>query len=124
MKNRLLLIDQDSDFRHSLAIGLRQNGCDVTEADGFFEAEGLIRNCHFDGIVLDIEPIFRDWEAIVEYVTFHQPESRLVFISTYNYSELYPFILEWGERPFFVKPFDSKEIVQVFQSERVFLDLI
>ncbi len=119
MRNRLLLIDQEPNFRHSLAIGLRQSGCEVTEATNYFEAENLLRNQNFDGIVLDIEPVLRDWQSIVEYVTYRQPESQLIFTSTFNYSELYPFLLEWGERPFFVKPFDSREILEIFRKERV-----
>jgi DNA-binding response OmpR family regulator len=113
------LIDQEPNFRHSLAIGLRQSGCEVTEATNYFEAENLLRNQNFDGIILDIEPVLRDWQSIVEYVTYRQPESQLIFTSTFNYSELYPFLLEWGERPFFVKPFDSREILEIFRKERV-----
>ena len=119
MRNRLLLVDPEPNFRRSLAIGLRQNGCEVVEATSYSEAKTLLRENVFDGLILDIEPVFLDWQGVIESAAFNQPGIRIVFTSAFNYSEMYPFLLEWGEKPFFVKPFDGSEVVGFFQSEAV-----
>ncbi len=117
MQNRLLLVDPESEFRHSLAIGLQREGFDVEEASDYLEAENLLRENLFDGVILDIEPTFLDWQTVVELVRLQQPESQILFTSAFNYSEMYPHLLEWGQRPFFVKPFDSAEIMRIFSNE-------
>ncbi len=119
MKSRLLLIDKETNFRRSLAIDLRQHGFDVWEAGSNFEAEQLLEQTLFDSIILDVEPVFKDWQALVEYIQYRQPDSQLIFTSAFDYSEMYPILLEWGDRPFFVKPFKCVDLVRLCRKKAV-----
>ena len=116
MLKRILVVDGDDNFRRSLRIELEEKGYHVDEDSSYLQAERTLANEKFDYVLIDIEPILQEGIELAEFIMLAYPETNVVFMSSYNYSEFYSDAFLMGETPFFVKPFDVLELTKILRS--------
>ncbi len=113
---RIFVVDGDSNFRRSLRIELEENGYQVDEDSSYLQAEKRLQKELFDFVIIDIEPILQEGIELAESISLTHPETIVIFMSSYNYSEFYSDAFLIGQNPFFVKPFDVFELIKILKS--------
>ncbi len=116
---RILVVDGDGNFRRSLRIDLEESGYQVTEDNSYLQAEKRLSEQIFDYVIIDIEPVLQEGIELAEFISLVQPETNVIFTSSYNYSEFYSDAFLIGKYPFFVKPFDVVELIEILESLNV-----
>ncbi len=108
--NRLLLVEDDDDFRHCMADNLLDAGFEVVEAEGGSQAMGILeRQTHFDALVTDIQMPGRfDGNDVAKRAKSRCPGLPVIYLSGSPES-----LTNQIDRcdAFFSKPFPSSRII-------------
>ncbi len=113
---RILVVDADGNFRRSLRIELEENGYQVDEDSSYLKAEKRLSDQFFDYVIIDIEPILQEGIDLAEFISLSHPETGVIFMSSHNYSEFYSDVFLIDKHPFFVKPFNVSELIDILES--------
>jgi DNA-binding NtrC family response regulator len=83
MHRRVLVIDDDRDFREALSELLRLEGLQVCTADQAAAAIHELETSVFDAVLSDIM-MPGNGHSVIEYVDSHQPGTPVIVISSYE----------------------------------------
>jgi CheY-like chemotaxis protein len=83
MTHRVLVIDDDRDFRDALSELLRLDGLQVRTADRAAAAISELKTFEFDAVLSDIV-MPGNGHSVVEYVDVYQPGTPVIVISSYE----------------------------------------
>jgi DNA-binding NtrC family response regulator len=112
----VLLVDDDSHFRRSLAIGLEVMGYRVCEAGSGMEAleflrENQIKDEKVSGVVLDARMPGLDGFLLADQIVTMYPSLRVVILSAHSYS------VRSDNYTVLTKPIDLKRLIKVLDRD-------
>ncbi len=108
---RILLVDDEENFRRSLALMLHQAGYEV---DGLADGQEALRCLAgeiYDFVITDLRMPGIDGMALLEEVKRIHPESLVVMMSAYGSSDLAVEAVKRGATDYIAKPFSSDELL-------------
>jgi len=110
IKNKILLVEDDTDVILWITSYLEEFGFDVTSLDTVTDAISHIKQYHYDLIILDINlPDFLGYE-VLKYIQENQIQLPVIVVSAYSdkKNKLHSFKL--GACDYMVKPLDLEEL--------------
>lgn len=81
---KIMIVEKDPEFREHLVLRLEDEGLDISGAGTLEEAERLIRENRFDGIVLGLSGFGRSSLNLMEFISTDIPELKVVLINRHN----------------------------------------
>lgn len=115
MKPVILVADDVSSVRDSVAMALVEAGCEVVTASNGHEACRALRQRTFDAIVCDLWMPGESGIQVLKFATVECPGTRIVAITgggpgitmegAASLAEV------WGAEKIFLKPFDERQLV-------------
>jgi len=116
---RILIVDDEQGQRRSLAIALRYEGFEVTEASSSEEAMELLRaSSPFDAALVDVVMPGMNGLELARHVHTSHPGIKIVLISAYHLSRRQLVLSGTGAVAFLPKPYRMNRLVS-FLRERV-----
>jgi two-component system response regulator ArlR len=97
---RILVVDDDKNFRHSLVLYLNSNGWKVDEAADGLEGWLKLKNNSYDAVITDIEMPGMDGFALGKRARQQKLETKFIYMSAYPSSSTKP-----ESTPLLMKPF-------------------
>ena len=82
---RVLLVDDDQNFRRSLRIALETHDCDIAEASEGLEAIKTLEKEDFNAVILDARMPGLDGFWLADQIRLEKPEIRIIMLSAHNY---------------------------------------
>ncbi len=112
----VLLVDDDTNFRRSLAIGLEAKGYHVYEAKSGMEALRFLRDNQktkqkVEGVVLDARMPGLDGFWLADQISEVYPSLKIVILSAYSYP------LQSEQYTLLTKPVRIIELVEVLEQD-------
>ncbi len=117
-KYRILLTDDDDEFRSILSVWLRDEGFAVTEACCGNEAIALMHSAEFDVIILDIKMPNGSGVDVMRFINRHRPGLHVAVLTGFLDLELAHECQSLGAAFTLRKPYDLQElsiILEYFQ---------
>ena len=112
--NRILVIDDDDDFRKMLALTLTRAGYDVMEAPNGREGLKIYQSNRIDLVITDIfMPEKEGIETIIELKEFDR-DSKIIAVSggrDHEFVDILDFLEDFGVSKKFKKPFTTQELL-------------
>ncbi len=110
---KVLLVDDNRNFRTSLSIGLKREGFDVETCGNPVEAFNRIQERLFDVLMTDLRmPYFNGYE-LARLAIRHQPLLQIVLLSAYDFKDFIPQEREINGFIRLSKPFEMKELLTI-----------
>lgn len=81
---KIMIVEKDPEFREHLVLRLEDEGIDISGAGTLEEAEILIRENRFDGIVLGLSGFGRSSLNLMEFISTDIPGLKVVLINRHN----------------------------------------
>lgn len=108
---RILVVDDDPGMRRSLAIMLRRERYEVTEAGSVIEAVAQLRREDYDLLIADLmmEPL--NGLDLLGLVPRYQPACRAIVITAFGTPETRSEALRLGALDFLEKPLDAPRLL-------------
>ncbi|MHB1277090.1 MAG: response regulator transcription factor [Bacteroidia bacterium] len=110
MKPRILLMEDEPDFRRMLAMNLELEGYTVSEAENGLEAIRLFESEHFDLCLLDVMVPHVSGLNVCERIRLHQEKIPVLFLSALNATQDRVNGLRRGADDYVAKPFHLEEL--------------
>jgi DNA-binding NtrC family response regulator len=108
---RILLVDDDHNFRRSLSLLLKAVGFNVLEAiDGKEAVEKLIKNRDFDLIITDLRMERMDGLELLKFVIMNFPHIPLILITAYGTVGSAVEAMKLGAVDYIEKPFEFDDL--------------
>ena len=108
---RLLLVDDEEDFRTTLANRLKKRKMDVTGAGSGSEAIELVRQRSFDVAIVDVKMPGIGGLELQEHLNAVETKIPIIFISAYQEKEISAKAMKAGAKAFLSKPFDDETLL-------------
>ena len=113
---RILVVDDDKDFRENLLDILDAHGYEATAAtDGFDAIERIKESEHFDVVLMDIKMPVMDGVETFRQVKHIDPDSTVIMVTAYSRDELVKDALREGAYAIFYKPVEIEKLLDVVQ---------
>ena len=121
---RILIVDDETIVRDSLAAWFRQDGHQVDVAEGGKDALRLVSASRYDMAFLDIKMPGMDGLEVLRRVRETSPETTVIIMTAYASVETAIQALKDGAYDYIVKPFDPEAISRLVKkaAERYTLD--
>lgn len=110
-KNRVLLVDDEQNFRNTLSMVLHQEGYEVDAAADGREALKCLPDEIYDFVITDLRMPGIDGMTLLEEVKRIHPDTLVVVMSAYGSTELAVEAVKRGAVDYIAKPFSSEELV-------------
>jgi two-component system response regulator PilR (NtrC family) len=107
---QLLIVDDERSMRDLLAITLRQDGYDVTLADGGERAIEALKAAAFDLVITDLRMRKVDGLAVLKAAKEHAPETVVLVVTAYASTDTAVQAMKLGAYDYITKPFKLDEI--------------
>jgi DNA-binding NtrC family response regulator len=117
---RVLLVDDNRNFRTSLTIGLRREGFVVESSGNPVEAYSLIQERLFDALLTDLRMPYISGFELAKLAKRQQPKLIVVLLSAYDFKDVLSDPA--GTRDFMrlSKPFDMQDLLALlYHSKQV-----
>ncbi|HVY23820.1 MAG TPA: response regulator [Steroidobacteraceae bacterium] len=115
---RILLIDDDDDFRTMMSITLQRLGYEVEEANDGNKGIALHQQREFDVVMVDlIMPEKEGMETITE-MRVNRPETKIIAMSgggRISAKDILPMARAVGANQVLAKPFSNEEMLAAFK---------
>ncbi len=113
---RILVVDDDQDFRENLLDILETHGYETATAmDGFQALERIKESEHFDVVLMDIKMPAMDGVETFRQIKLLDPDATVIMITAYSRDELVKDALREGAYAVFYKPVEITELLGVVQ---------
>jgi DNA-binding NtrC family response regulator len=110
---KVLLVDDNRNFRTSLSIGLKREGFDVETCGNPVEAFNRIQESYYDVLLTDLRmPYFNGYE-LARLAIKHQPLLYIILLSAYDFKDYVPENREISDFLKLSKPFEMKELLTI-----------
>ena len=114
---RILVVDDDRDFRENLLDIMEMYGHDVTEAAGGLEAiESVKSSGHFDLILMDIKMPGMDGAETFRRIKDIDPDATVIMVTAYSRDELVKDALREGAYAVFYKPVEVDRLLELVKN--------
>lgn len=113
MKARVLLVDDEPDFRGTLAFWLRSKDYETREAGGGDDALAIIRKEPIDVVFLDIHLPPTDGVIVLGQIRALKPALPIIMVTAHPESETMAKARALGISGFFPKAGDFKDLAAV-----------
>lgn len=110
MKPRILLLEDDAEFRRILAVNLELEGYLVSEAANGMDAIALFESEHFDLCLLDVMVPRVNGLAVCERIRLKHEKIPVLFLSALNATQDRVNGLRIGADDYLAKPFHLEEL--------------
>jgi len=116
MKPRsVLVVDDDDDMQNILAVGLRQEGHQVTTASTGAEALERLEGQFFDLALLDLKLPDISGVQVLQSIKERNPEAKVVIITGYACLDTAVEALRGGADDYIAKPFRMEELTAIIR---------
>lgn len=109
---RILLVDDEVDFRHSAAEALRDAGQDVSEAGSAEEAARLLLSSSFNVILTDLRMPGQSGIQVLREAAVRMPDCVLIVMTAFGTLETAIEALRLGATDYLLKPVDLELLVR------------
>jgi DNA-binding NtrC family response regulator len=116
--DKILIVDDEQGQRRSLAIALKYEGFQVTEAASSEEAIEHLSSSSFDAALVDVIMPGMNGLELARRVHIDHPGLKIVLISAYHLSERQILLSGTGAVAFLPKPYRMNKLVR-FLRERI-----
>jgi DNA-binding NtrC family response regulator len=114
-KQRLLIVDDESDLTELLSQILGSEGYEImTAADGD-EAIGILGKESFDAVLLDIMMPHRNGFEVLKYITERHPATKTVMLTGYTDLKSAVEAKQLGAAEFITKPYKLQTVLSTLQ---------
>ena len=110
---RVLIVDDETNMRKTLADILRDEGYQVTAAATGEEAVELCSNAGYDIVLMDVRMPGMDGVEAFREIRRHQEGVRVILMSAYGLESLKQAALDEGAVAFLAKPLDLQQTVKL-----------
>jgi two-component system response regulator YesN len=125
MMYKLILVDDEEDVREGLLgeISWNEHGFEVVDkAENGQEATELIERYHPDVVVTDIHMPFMNGLELAEWIRIHYPNTKIIILTGFDEFEYAQKAIKMQIDEYVLKPFSSKELVEVLLKVKGKLD--
>jgi DNA-binding NtrC family response regulator len=112
---KVLLVDDEEDFRTTLANRLRKRKLEVGEAEGGPEALALMNNQIFDVVVLDVRMPGMDGIEVLKRVKESHPLVEVIMLTGHASVESGIEGMRFGAFDYLMKPCDINDLIMKIQ---------
>lgn len=109
----ILVVDDNEDMCNVISDALKEEGCMVTISHDGADAVEVIRNSHYNSVILDYRLFDKNGLEVLEEIRKFAPSLAVVMISAYGNEYIKARAHELGVYRFFDKPFDLDDLVRV-----------
>lgn len=110
-KASILLVEDEESLREALKLNLELDGYELSTADNGPDVLKMIKNEHFDLIILDIMLPDMDGITVCETIRVQQNDVPILFLSARNSSADRVLGLKKGGDDYMTKPFNLEELL-------------
>ena len=116
MLANVLLVEDDRNARHIMALGLEGKGHEVTSCNGSDEARMALTRDRFDVVLTDLRMEGRDAGLdVVQMSVREQPEARVLLVTAYASAETAVEALKLGAFDYLTKPVSGKDLARAVE---------
>jgi DNA-binding NtrC family response regulator len=119
-KRRILVVDDDSAVQVSLALLLKQAGCEAVCCDGPREALAALAHSHFDLALQDmnfsLQTSGEEGLALLAQVRVHYPALPVLLMTAWGSIALAIRGVQAGAANFFTKPWDNARLLELIEA--------
>lgn len=119
---KILIVDDEPGQRRSLAIALKFEGFDVTEACSSEEALEMMRRAPFDAALVDVVMPGTNGLDLARHVHKEHPATKIVLVSAYHLSRRQILRSGTGAVAFLPKPYRMNELVSFLRERMAAID--
>ncbi len=113
---RILVVDDDADFRENLLDILEAHGYAAVAAEDGFKALDLIkRSEHFDVVLMDIKMPVMDGVETFRQIKEIDPDSAVIMVTAYSRDDLVKDALREGAYAIFNKPVEIEKLLGIVE---------
>jgi CheY-like chemotaxis protein len=114
----ILLVDDEADFRLSMALLLERRGYAVTEANNGLHALSILSHCVQEGrgidlIITDIKMPMMTGLEFIDNIRQGKSDAEIVVVTGYGDREILSQLAGRGCKKILHKPFDEEELLQL-----------
>ena len=109
-KRNVLVVDDETNIRKTMAICLELEGCQVRAVSNFDDAVIEIKQHVFDVAFLDLRLGTRNGLELIPYLQFHSPRAKIVMITAYASIDSAIEAIRMGATDYIPKPFTPAQI--------------
>jgi DNA-binding NtrC family response regulator len=110
MTGKILVVDDEPGVRRSLAIMLRRDGYQVTEAGSVAEAVGRLKGEAFNLVIGDLRMEPLNGVDLLTLARRYRPQCRVIIVTAFGSPEARAECLEGGAVDFLEKPLDAGQL--------------
>lgn len=108
---KILIVDDDAEFRRSLFKTLVKHGYEISTASSILQASELLSKESYALILLDIQMPQQSGLEFLRYVKERAPESQVIMITAEGSEQTYDAAIHAGAFAFLNKPVKMKKIL-------------
>lgn len=115
---RILVVDDETNMRATLADILSDEGYDIDTATDGLSAVKMCEQQHYDVVLLDVRMPGIDGIETFRRIHRHDESIRVVMMSAYSMDDLKRAVLDEGAIAFLSKPLDIENVIGLIQDVR------
>jgi CheY-like chemotaxis protein len=115
MSKRILIVDDDADFREMILHVLKSPQYEVVTADSGFQAVCALKGRRYDLILLDVMMPGMDGLMTIDFFKDSQPAAPIVVVTGVGDREVHREALKRGAHSVVEKPFDIDRFLTMVQ---------
>jgi len=110
MSERILLVDDETDFLEAMSDRMTARGMEVTTAASAVDAIAILEKTSFDAIVLDFQMPGMDGMEALKTIKAKRPESQIILLTGYATVQKGVEAMKIGAADFIEKPADLEAL--------------
>lgn len=112
---RVLVVDNDREFRRSLSKTFQKARFQVTEAGDGNQASELLNKGHYSLVVLDLKMPGKSALELLREIKAKTPEAEVIIVTAFGDTTSYQQTMDAGAYAYLDKPVKRKEILESAQ---------
>jgi len=118
-QERVLLVDDETEFTELLAERMRNREMDVDTADSGEKAIEMVKNKYYDAIILDLAMPGMDGIETLNAILGDNPDQQVIFLTGYASVPKTVEALKKGAIEFLEKPADINQLIELVRTAQV-----
>ncbi len=118
MSEKVLLVDDETDFLEIMAQRMEVRGLDITTAKSAHIAMSIIEKEPFDAIVMDFQMPGMDGMEALKAIKAKNPELQIILLTGYASVEKTREAMKAGASDFLEKPPDIEELTAIIKNAK------